>query len=215
MPHTPNSTYPGIPWQPWSSGNSEKIMITIQLPEWRTMEGEVIAWQTLSNARRWCIFVFLLVSFKCVPLAIVRESFLSWDKYLFPFAVRDVAGKSNVRNHLGLEWWGEWLHQGQGDTVILTLDSKWVQMVGMNVMDHIEESMWYKRLRDEGKLLRGQLFKGNGYVFKSSVLGVEESLMSKWKKKKRKPSGLECNFSSFCSIVLGIGTHCRICIFLY
>lgn len=52
-------------------------------------------------------------------------------------------------------------------------------MVGMNVMDHIEESMWYKRLRDEGKLLRGQLFKGNGYVFKSSVLGVEESLMSK------------------------------------
>lgn len=115
-----HATYPQhhIPWQtlqPWSSGNSEKIMITIKLPELRNMEGEVIEWQTLSNARRWCNFVFLLVSFQCVPLAVGRESSLPWDKVLFPFAVRDVAEKCN--GHFGLEWWGEWLHWCEVDTV--------------------------------------------------------------------------------------------------
>lgn len=89
-------------------------------------------------------------------------------------------------------------------------------MAGMNVMDHIEESMWYKRHRDEGKIFKGQLFKGSGHICKSSIPGMEGSLMSKQKKKTDKnPPELEWNSMTFCSIVLRIGTHCRICIFLY
>lgn len=65
--HTCQYTQHHLPWQtlqPWSSGNSEKITATIQFPAWGIMEGEVIEWKTLSNARRWCNFAFLLVSFQ-------------------------------------------------------------------------------------------------------------------------------------------------------
>lgn len=62
-------------------------------------------------------------------------------------------------------------------------------MAGMNVMDHIEESKWYKGQREEGKIFKGQLFKGSGHICKSSVPGMEGSLMSKQKKtNQQKPT---------------------------
>lgn len=135
--------------------------------------------------RSWCNCVFLLVSYQCSTLANgSRESSLSWDNASFPFAVGGVTGKCNVKNHFGLEWQGEWLHQGQGDMVTSDTGQQMDINDRNNCHGSYKELMWYERENGKEAVFKVPLFKESGYTFKRSVLETEGPVMSKEKKKK-------------------------------
>lgn len=58
-------------------------------------------------------------------------------------------------------------------------------MVGMNIMNHAEESMWYKRQRDERKNIKGSVVQGKWTYFYKLSPGCKRSINVKGEKKKK------------------------------